>query len=387
MLSFSRRITLIAFTLLSGGCASTQLNYNTLDIASSIDTLIVQQVVQNIVKTYINEYAIPSQISVVSGNIQTTNAINPSVSFPFSSNVTSTFGNGLAAQNNLGSIVNNLNAPSATIGSNNSWQQSYVVLPLTDADTLRRLNYLYRYAAGHITAGELLCNYPVPVKISSNASVQVDISTGTEHGPTKQNVQIDYIESMPKGTQCVFNEHGGKDEQGQFHKTWPNIALKNPDIAFMLQPGCVVCDTGPYVKTEEGDRGYFTRGEQKFTLWRTPQTCDPETKKCVPLKMRELQLNDKLSPTCDEGKNGCSGLIDWLKVMPAGEPIPMGFEVAGQSDNYILIVESAGNHPGQERFANLVYSILDATLQANYNGKGTSLKGITPTLNVGRGGG
>ena len=193
MLSSARRVTLIGFTLLFSGCASTQLNYNTLDIASSIDALIVQQVVQNIVKAYINEYAIPSQISVVSGNIQTTNSINPSVSFPFSSNITSAFGNGLAAQNNLGSVVSNLNAPSTTIGSNNSWQQSYVVLPLTDADTLRRLNYLYRYAAGHITSGDLLCSYPVPVKISSNASVQVDISNGSAHSQDKQKSQIDYI--------------------------------------------------------------------------------------------------------------------------------------------------------------------------------------------------
>jgi hypothetical protein len=57
------------------GCASTQLNYNTLDVARSVESIYTRQALANLSK-YIDEpNAIPSQLDLLQGTVQTSNSI------------------------------------------------------------------------------------------------------------------------------------------------------------------------------------------------------------------------------------------------------------------------------------------------------------------------
>jgi len=58
------------------GCASYQLNSNTLDVGSTVESLQTKQVLHNISKFIDNPDTIPDQIAISGGTITTTNSGN-----------------------------------------------------------------------------------------------------------------------------------------------------------------------------------------------------------------------------------------------------------------------------------------------------------------------
>jgi len=158
-----RSVGHVAVCLLVGACAAKQLNSNTLDLAASLDSLTTKQVLYNLGRALDDDSFVPSQVSIAAGSASTTNSVSPSVSIPLtpSSSVTTTtsFSNpqsgGVSAQAGLASVGLN-------VAVQDLWQQGWTLDPVGDADQLRRLTALYRYAVGSIaTEQEFLCQYPI----------------------------------------------------------------------------------------------------------------------------------------------------------------------------------------------------------------------------------
>jgi hypothetical protein len=142
--SISLRLTpILAIAPLLFACASSQLNYNTLDIANSVEGLYTRQALDNLSR-YIDEPdAIPSQIDILQGTVQTTASLTPSVNFPLTQSITKT---GMRAAATLTTTHTDLLAGAAgSLGASDTWQQNWNVVPLSDANTLRNLRALYRY--------------------------------------------------------------------------------------------------------------------------------------------------------------------------------------------------------------------------------------------------
>jgi hypothetical protein len=130
--------------LVVSGCASTQLNYNAVEVSSSIDSVYTRETLNNLSKFIDDANAIPSQVMLVGGTIQTVNTINPSISFPLASQVARTIQTTPTALTL--STANTLGATGASVSGTNSAQQNYTMSPLNDANTLRNQRALYRHA-------------------------------------------------------------------------------------------------------------------------------------------------------------------------------------------------------------------------------------------------
>jgi hypothetical protein len=126
-----------------GSCASTQLNYNTLDIASTVDDLYTRQALNNLSRVIDEPFALPSQLDLLQGTIQTSVTVNPSANFPLSKSITDTATQAGAAITNTHTKV--LAGVGLTASASDVWQQNWNVVPLSDANTLRNLRALYRY--------------------------------------------------------------------------------------------------------------------------------------------------------------------------------------------------------------------------------------------------
>jgi hypothetical protein len=149
-------IAMIAL-LLSSGCASTQLNYNAVEISATIDGVYTRETLNNFSKLIDDPKAIPSQITMIGGTIQTANAVNPSLTFPFSAQIAKTT---QAAPAGLTlSTANTLSGVGANVGGTNTATQNYTISPLSDANTLRNQQALYRHA---VFGTPLIGNYDVP---------------------------------------------------------------------------------------------------------------------------------------------------------------------------------------------------------------------------------
>lgn len=122
---------------LLAGCASTQLKYNTLDVASSVPEIYTKQVLSNLSRFIDEPQAIPSQVDLQAGTIQTSNSVTPSISTPLSRSVT----------RNGSNIITGFTTAGVTLSANASdtWQQNWNVAPVNDAVVLRKMRTLYRH--------------------------------------------------------------------------------------------------------------------------------------------------------------------------------------------------------------------------------------------------
>ena len=122
--------------LFLGGCASTQLTYNTLDVGGSIETIYLRQTLGNLSKTINDNWALPSHFEIAAGSVQTSNSISPSLGFPISNSI---------ARSGAGVITGIATAGAGmTLGAGDGWQQSWTLAPITEAAQLRELRALYR---------------------------------------------------------------------------------------------------------------------------------------------------------------------------------------------------------------------------------------------------
>ena len=74
---------MLACALLAG-CVSTQLNQNTLDLASTVAYLHRSQVIDNLGRFIDNPDTIPAEVALTGGIVQVKNEINPQWIYPYS---------------------------------------------------------------------------------------------------------------------------------------------------------------------------------------------------------------------------------------------------------------------------------------------------------------
>lgn len=147
-----------------GGCASTQLNENTLNVASTTESLQTQQVLYNISKFADNADTVPDQAEISSGTIATTNSAAPSLSYSFA-RAAGTTSNAMVG---LGTSGLRTVSKGFMIPFTDQWTQSWAIQPINDGDDLRRLRALYRYASTNALAD--LASYPRIMMANPNFS-------------------------------------------------------------------------------------------------------------------------------------------------------------------------------------------------------------------------
>jgi hypothetical protein len=127
------------------GCAHTQLNSNTVDLAQSLDSLYRNQALINLSRLIDDPNTLPSQVGIASGQVQTQTQASGSGTFPIGSQVVQGLPSGAAAGTalSLSSITEQVR--SLMFGLNNTAQQGWSINPVIDSNALRRLRAIYRY--------------------------------------------------------------------------------------------------------------------------------------------------------------------------------------------------------------------------------------------------
>ncbi len=255
-LSFARRTAMlvsgvVGLSLTLGGCASTLLNYNTLDLGSTLDELLIRQVIFNVRKFSEDPYSIPSQVAIPAGTVSTSDAVNSSVSFPFSNSTSVMDSLSKTTSTTLSSMASNASgaaraAKGGTLGGTGSWTQAWTLDPLTDPDQLRRLRALYQYGVGALSATEFECEYPI-----------IGTSTGgneTGAGPSTTTISGTVLK-LPIDIKKTTSSSGGGGQRITYwkwqasngycfgsHKGELQLVEVHPDTTFIKRPGCVLCE-------------------------------------------------------------------------------------------------------------------------------------------------
>jgi hypothetical protein len=164
------RLTLFAGSCLPlvSGCASPQLTANTVDVSARVDDIYTKQVLNNFSKFVDDPFAIPSQAILSASQVQTTDTIQPSITFPFSNQVLTSVAS--AATGTTKTTSNTLAGAGASVQGTNSQQQNFTTAPLSDAMTLRNQQALYR----HALLGTPLLNHYTPQRIYFNNQFYLD---------------------------------------------------------------------------------------------------------------------------------------------------------------------------------------------------------------------
>jgi hypothetical protein len=245
-----RSVAIFSLSVLSG-CASTQINYNTLDIASTYDELVTKQVTFNLRKTYEHSYGIPAFVKVSAQTATTQNSITPTLTLPLSDQIQrvaqiTAASTGLTT---LNSRTSQFAGKSLSLAGTDQWNQTYTLTPVIDPDQLRRLRALYQYVTrtaplnGPHADEEFESTYPL---IEATGSGQASKSSDMEFSVTVagQPVTIKQSASGPDSKpktkyvrrSALFDEKGNK-----IGYTWIPVT---PDVTFIKQPGCILCDYG-----------------------------------------------------------------------------------------------------------------------------------------------
>jgi len=148
------RYFLLSASLLSlTACASGQLNFNTLDISSTVGDVYTRETLLNLSKFIDDPHAVPSFIDLSAGTVQTSNAITPSAGIP----LTRSFISGPTGVLTSGTLA----AETFNVSASDTWQQNWNIGPVNDANTLRNFQALYRNAIGYADA-DLRTEYHLP---------------------------------------------------------------------------------------------------------------------------------------------------------------------------------------------------------------------------------
>ena len=135
-----RRLFCAAIALLGSGCASTQLNYNTGDLANSLNSLAKKQIFFNLAQALTDPEFVPSQVTISIGTAQTANAITPSLALPLGPPIATT-SRFTAGTNPNAQFSTQLTTASPSIGlqATDAWNQSWTMVPAASSNQLRRL--------------------------------------------------------------------------------------------------------------------------------------------------------------------------------------------------------------------------------------------------------
>ncbi len=218
-----RSLVCIAICLAGSGCASTQLNYNAADLASSLNSLTKKQIFFNLAQALKDPEFVPSQVTISIGTAQTANAITPSLSLPLGSPIatTSRFTSAGAPSAQFSSQITNA-APGLGLSVTDAWNQSWTMVPASSSNQLRRLRTLYQYATGTLPRGDMtkemnqeeaerlfLCEYPM---------------------------QSMAVSASPAGN-VIYRLEGCQDNNSRS----PRSRVVHADPTFTQGPNCVVC--------------------------------------------------------------------------------------------------------------------------------------------------
>jgi hypothetical protein len=333
-----------AFCLLSAGCASTQLNSNTLDLASSSESLITSQVLYNLKKFGSAPYAIPAQVSIPSGSATTTNAVTPTLGGAIGPSLTTTLANSAAAPGFFATTKTHLNPNSTlSVSVGDQWSQNWTLTPLSDPDQLRRLRALYRFGAGWTNRPKLACEYPVVQKTgggngtSSSQTVNVyvngakadkDANNGGGNDLTAYTVDECEIERVVKLKTTIAGKPVVKEITVTSNKT-----IREVDPAFVTLPSCILCDY------QSDHHLVVNKSLTNGWLWKPEQ------------------------PT------------------PFGDPVRIGH--IGDPELYLAPNEFCDVQCSEKEFSDFVLFVLEATLQSaagSGGGKGSPQKGGAPGI-------
>ena len=216
----SLRLISIAACLLVCGCASNQLNYNTADLASSLNSLTKRQIFFNLAQALTDPEFVPSQATISIGTAQTLNAVTPSISVPLGLPTVTMArdGTGRFAGSQFSTQVT---SPTPTLGlqMTDGWNQSWTMVPLNSAPQLRRLRALYQYVTGtmphhgtpNLTLEEaerlFLCEYPLQsFNVSPTGGNIIFRIDGCPHNNTRESqsrvVHVD--PTFTQGPSCII---------------------------------------------------------------------------------------------------------------------------------------------------------------------------------------
>jgi hypothetical protein len=234
------KIAAVAMSAVLVGCASDQLNYNSLDLAASSDGLITSQILSNLSKFQSNPYAIPAQVSIPSGSATTTNAITPTFGAPIGQTVTSTLANSAAAPL-FNAATRTHTTAGGTVGLSlaDQWSQNWTLTPLEDPDQLLRLRAIYRFGAGQTDESNFACEYPLVQRAQEVSAMPSGQSAKASEDGTDG--------SVPTTTSKIINYVYSRDIQKNCGKNLPAVGM--PDPAFLRPPTCVICDKNVDLKT------------------------------------------------------------------------------------------------------------------------------------------
>jgi len=181
-----RSLLLLAIiAILLGGCSSVQLNRDTLELASSTDHLLTEQVLKNLATFIDNPASLPAHVTVTSGTAVTSNALVPSF-------------------------------PPICVSFSNVASQNWVYSTVTDADTLERLSALYRWAIDG-NDQRLIETYPLVRKQVTRT--QQLCRTPTGKAPLRN---------------CLPQESVGTE----------TVSLRVVDESLLREPLCIICAAG-----------------------------------------------------------------------------------------------------------------------------------------------
>ena len=244
-------------------CASTELNFNTLDLATTSSNLITGQVLYNLANFIDSNLTYPSQIVINSGSATTSNSIGASFSTPLSTAITdvtqivrtvsaapSTVLTGSRQGVTAGSSV----GPSISDGRNQNWAYT----PVTNAFQAARLTALYHFAVDNDET-ELRRNYPLLFQAVSH---QRNICLTDNFG---RPITVTYVPAKPDPTKpdappppaqfkytaftrCLTSWAQGGSGNATISTSagTDTFSTMRPDPYYLQGPNCVLCSSRHY---------------------------------------------------------------------------------------------------------------------------------------------
>jgi hypothetical protein len=297
-------------SLLIAGCASTQINYDTLDIASTYDQLITKQVTFNIQKSLDNPNGIPAFVKVSNQTTTTQNTFTPTLTLPLSSQISTVANVGATGLGTGGSKTSQFAGKSLSLTGTDQWNQTYTLTPVFDPDQLRRLRALYQYVTGKLSEQgadadkELEALYPIIQTVGSgaaNAATSKTTLSITVAGKPISIAQSNDNVNTEKKTLYVRRTYR-PPKNGLFNGyTW---SLVTPDVTFITQPGCILCDYENMLTSEELSQITDTANKDKYATAHKLQ-------KNIQLRNDWLYLPGE-KPAADAVPLPSAGLVDTL---------------------------------------------------------------------------
>lgn len=221
MITF-RRLICIAICLLGSGCASTQLNYNTADLAASLNSLTKRQIFFNLAQALIDPEFVPSQATISIGTAQTLNGVTPSISVPLGP-PTATISRFTTAASPSAQFTSQLTtaAPALGVQVTDAWNQSWTMVPANSSNQLRRLRTLYQFATGTMPRQDM--------------TRDLTQEEAERQFLCEYSMQALAVSASPAGN-VIYRLDGCQGISGA-----PRFRIVHADPTFTQGPNCVVC--------------------------------------------------------------------------------------------------------------------------------------------------